>query len=179
MGCWGITAFESDDGLDSVEFIRKNISSDGKLELGKIIEMMQRENYRLYEVTDGVSHSCPMALAEVIVKLTGQDFSDLDYDEEWAKNKSKFSSITSFPASKESLQWLRDYLSDTLKYAKESAEFFQNWGGWFKEIDWHGWQDHMLTLVSHLDTFLDSPGNQIELLKPQQQENGPVMDQTF
>lgn len=23
MGCWGITAFESDEGLDTVEFIRR------------------------------------------------------------------------------------------------------------------------------------------------------------
>jgi len=115
--------------------------------------------------------------------LIGQDFSDLDYDEEWAKNKSKFSTITSFIASKESLQWLRDYLSDTLKYAKENAEFRakygEKWGGWFEESNWHGWQDHMVTLVSHLDTFLASPGDQIELIKPQEQENGPIMDQSF
>ncbi len=80
MGCWGITAFESDAGLDSVEFIRKNIPGDGRLELGKIIEAMQKENYLVYDVTDGLSHSGPMALVEVIIKMNGWDFSDLDYD---------------------------------------------------------------------------------------------------
>ena len=32
MGCWGITAFESDAGLDAVDFIRNNLPEDGKLQ---------------------------------------------------------------------------------------------------------------------------------------------------
>lgn len=30
MGCWGITAFESDEGLDALGCIRKNLPKDGK-----------------------------------------------------------------------------------------------------------------------------------------------------
>lgn len=40
MGCWGITAFESDSGLDSVDFIRENLLNNEKLELEKIIEAL-------------------------------------------------------------------------------------------------------------------------------------------
>jgi hypothetical protein len=163
MGCWGITAFESDAGLDAIHFIRKNLPDDGKINLGKIIEAMQREKCRIYNVTDGESHSGPMALAELMVKLHDKDFSDLDYV------KNMFSDIISFNASKESLQWLRDYLYDTLKYAKESAElrakYGENWGGWLEEGDWHCWQSHMLMLVSKIDTYLTSPDNQIQLIR--------------
>ncbi|WP_313180783.1 DUF4259 domain-containing protein [Lacrimispora sp.] len=183
MGCWGITAFESDAGLDSVEFIRKNIPGDGRLELGKIIEAMQKENYRVYDVTDGSSHSGPMALAEVIIKMNGWDFSDLDYDGGPYRKEKKFGDITSLSASRESLQWLRNYISDTLKYAKENAEFRakygEKWSGWFEESNWYGWQDHMVTLIGQLDTFLASSGDQMELLSPREREKAPINKQTF
>lgn len=187
MGCWGITAFESDAGLDTVGLIRKNLPEDGRLDLGKIIEVMQKKNGRVYDVTEGHSHTGPMALAEILVKFLNRDISELDYDEDWAKNDNKFSSITSFAASKESVQWLRDYISDTLKYAKENAEFraenatneCDQWGGWFEEKNWHDWQNHMSMLVSHLDGLLSSPESQFELIRPQEQINGPVMGQSF
>jgi len=60
MGCWGITAFESDDGLDAVNFFRGNLPKDGKLELGKIIEAMQKDEGYVPDVTDGHSHSGPI-----------------------------------------------------------------------------------------------------------------------
>ena len=33
MGCWGITAFESDAGLDALAAIRTQIQKDGTLKL--------------------------------------------------------------------------------------------------------------------------------------------------
>ena len=42
MGCWGITAFESDAGLDSVDYIRRSLPKNGSLELGSIIGTLQR-----------------------------------------------------------------------------------------------------------------------------------------
>jgi len=167
MGCWGITAFESDAGLDAIHFIRRNLPNDGSIDLGKIIEVMQRKKCRIYDVTDGESHSGPMALAELIVKFHDKDFSDLD--DERNNTENKFSNITCFSASKESLQWLRDYLFDTLKYARENADFRSqygvNWGGWFEEADWHEWQSHMSMLVSKIDTYLASPNNLIDLIR--------------
>lgn len=41
MGCWGITAFESDTGVDTVDFIRSKLPENGVLELEKIIEEMR------------------------------------------------------------------------------------------------------------------------------------------
>jgi hypothetical protein len=180
MGCWGITAFESDAGLDAVEFIRRNLPEDGKLELGKIIEALWQDEWNApSDVNNAESHTSPMALAEILVKFLDRDISGLDYDEEWAAKDKKFSTITSFAASKESVRWLRDYVSDTLQQVKKNAElrakYGEEWGGWFKEKDWIGWQEHMTTLASRLDTLLVSSENHIELIPPQGQENGPSM----
>jgi len=180
MGCWGITAFESDAGLDAVSIIRDKLPEDGRLELGKIIEAMRQNEWGVPDVTDGLSHTGPMALAEIIMKFKDQGISDLDYDEEWAAKDNKFSSLTSFTAAKESVQWLRDYLSDTLKYAKENAEFmakqgeheWDQWGGWFKEENWHGWQNHMSMLIDRLDALLASSESQFELIHPQRPPQG-------
>lgn len=179
MGCWGITAFESDAGLDSVGYIRQNLPRDGKLELEKIIEALQKDDVRLPEVTDGQSHTSPMALAEIVVKFLDHDTGGLDYDDDWAAKDKKFADITSFSASKESLQWLRDYISDTLQYARENAKFSARkstrQGGWFEEQDWLDWQWHMEKLTVRLDELIASPENRVELLQPRQQENGPAM----
>ncbi len=182
MGCWGITAFESDAGLDAVGFIRRNLPEDGKLELGKIIEALRQDKWNAPpDVTDAGSHTSPMALAEILVKFLDQDIDSLDYDEEWAAEDNKFSTITSFTASGESIRWLRDYVSVTLQHVKENAEFRakygEHWGGWREEKSWIGWQEHMATLVSRLDTLLASPGSHIELIPSQEQENGPVIGQ--
>jgi len=184
MGCWGITAFESDAGLDAAGFIRDNLPEDGKLELGKIIEAMRQDEWNAPPYAAlGESHTGPMALAEIMVKFLDRDISDLDYDEEWAKGDNKFSSVTSFTATRKSVQWLRDYLSDTLKNAKENATSrakygnseWDKQGGWREKKKWHGWQNHMSTLVSRLDTLLASPEKQFELIPPQEQTSGPVM----
>ncbi|WP_166083212.1 DUF4259 domain-containing protein [Erysipelothrix anatis] len=187
MGCWGITAFEPDTGLDAVGLIRKNLPENGKLELGKIIEVMQAERWLVPDTDDAYHHTGPMALAETIVKFLDRDFSDLDYDEDWAKKDKKFSSVTSFTSSKESIQWLRDYISDTLKYAKENAmlsaehaaDECDKQGEWFKESDWIDWQNHMSALVNRMDTILTLPENQIDLLQLLGQETGPIMGQSF
>lgn len=175
MGCWGITAFESDAGLDAVGLIRENLPEDGRLELEKLIADLRQDSWNApSDVTDGESHTSPMALAEIMVKFLDHDMAGLDYDGDKAAQDKKFSSVTSFSASKESVQWLRDYISDTLKYAKENAVDDSKWGGWFKEKDWIGWQKHMEGLTGRLDVLLASPENHIELLLPQEQENSSI-----
>lgn len=94
----------------------------------------------------------------------------------WTAEDNKFGAISSFTASIESVQWLRDYLSDTLKYARENekfqAEHGTKWNGWFEEKDWIGWQEHMTSLVSRLDTLIQLSASQtIDLLSPQIQES--------
>ena len=188
MGCWGITAFESDSGLDAVGFIRSNLPEDGKLELAKIIETMRQDEWNTpSDVTNGESHTGPMALAEIMMNFLDGSASDMDYDEEWAADDNKFKAVTSFTTDRDSVQWLREYLSDTLKYAKVNAEFrakqgaheWDRWGGWRTEELWQGWQDHMSALVSRLDGLLALPEDQAELIRPQEQANGPVMGQSI
>lgn len=176
MGCWGITAFESDAGLDAVGLIRENLPEDGRLELEKLIETLRQDSwYAPPDVANGEPHTSPMALAEIMVKFLDRDMKGLDYDEEWASQDKKFHSVTSFTASKESVKWLRDYVSDTLRHAKENAEsqaeYGGKWGGWFQEQDWLSWQKHMDGLVGRLDVLLAAPENRIELISRQGQEN--------
>lgn len=45
MGCWGITALESDAGLDTVGFIRRHLPKDGRLQLEKIVEALKRDDW--------------------------------------------------------------------------------------------------------------------------------------
>ena len=40
MGCWGITALESDNGLDAVRCVRYNLPADGQLDLGEMLERL-------------------------------------------------------------------------------------------------------------------------------------------
>ena len=181
MGCWGITAFESDAGLDAVQMVRKNLPEDGRLELEKLIEVLRQDGWSAPpDVTDGDSHTSPMALAEIVVKFLDRDMDELDYSEKWAAQDRKFSSITSFSASKESVQWLHDYISDTLKYAKENAAGSRKWSGWFEEKNWIGWQKHMEGLADRLEVLLAFSENRIELLSSQEygvicKSDSPVM----
>lgn len=179
MGCWGITAFESDAGLDAVIFIRENLPKDGKLVIEKIIEALKGDVWNApSEVSDGEAHTSPMALAEVMLKCMDQDMENLDLSEAWAADDKKFSDLTSFSASKESIQWLRNYLADTLVHAREHGQSEGNkrrWNGWFQEKDWIGWQEHMEMLVNRLDTLCSLEENQIDLLPFRQKENCQVL----
>lgn len=177
MGCWGITAMQSDDGLDTVEFIRGRLPKDGKLELSAIIQsLLQDEWNRPSEVTDGQPHTSPMALAEIMVKFLEHDLGSLDHDVGPHMRQNEFSTVTSFTATKESIQWIRNYIADTLRYSRRNAMESQDrkWGGWFKEENWMGWQEHMTYLVGCLDVLLSSVGSQVELVNMKDQECIPI-----
>lgn len=170
MGCWGITAFESDAGLDSIDYIRSILPSDGRMKLAAVVAALQREQVLLPDVCDAEAHSSPMALAELIVKFTDHDMDGLDYDEEWAKKNKRFSDLISCESSKESLRWVRDYLLDTLKYARRNAQQNGDWNGWLQKADWTAWQEHMEALAARLDGLLASPRDPVELLSYGSQE---------
>jgi len=165
MGCWGITAFESDAGLDAVGFIKKNLPKNGKIELETIIEALRQENWNAPpDVEQAGSHTSAMALAEIMVKFIDRDIGSLDR---------KFSTVTSFSASRESLLWLQDYISGSLQHAKLSAKYDgEKWGGWFEKKNCIGWQEHMKTLTNRLDMLLAIGGDRIELIASQQQQTG-------
>ena len=170
MGCWGITAFESDAGLDAVDLIRDNLPDDGKMDLKTMIRLLQEDGLcSPQDVTDGDSHSSPMALAEIIVKFRNKDMTGLDADLYVPKGR-KFAFMTSFTADKESIGWLQGYLTDTLKYSRGNAANGRKWNGWFKENDWNSWQNHMECLIRHMDELLSTSEDTIELIQPETQE---------
>lgn len=107
---------------------------------------------------------------ERYMDTTAQEYAELRYDEEWAAEDNKFRSITSFTASRASLRELRDYLADTLKYARIRAErqikAGELPGGWFDPKDWDGWQKHMEGLIHRLDGVLALEGSTLELAHP-------------
>ncbi len=176
MGCWGITAFESDAGLDAVCFIREHLPENGSLKLEELIQALRQDNWNApSEISSGESHTSPMALAEIVIKFADHDMDGLDYAGEWAVKDKKFGSITSFEASKESLRWLRDYLVDTLQSAVKNAEQGRKWNGWFEKKNWVGWQEHMAALAGRLDGLLAAPEECVELVPVQQPEAGQVM----
>lgn len=129
MGCWEITAFESDVGLEAIDFIRRNLPEDGKLYLEKIIEALCQDNWNVpADAKIAESHTRPLALAEMLIKFLDKDIDDLDYKESRTANERKFSAITSFTASREFVLRLRDYISDTLEHERENAKFRVQYG---------------------------------------------------
>ncbi|MBR0596411.1 DUF4259 domain-containing protein [Sinanaerobacter chloroacetimidivorans] len=186
MGCWGITAFESDAGLDAKGFIRENLPEDGKLELEKILEGLQHDAWNAPpDVMNAESHTSPMALAEIIVKFLDREVDSLDNAGAWAEKEKKFGAVTSFTATREVVRWLRDYLCDTLNYAMKGAEERRKWGGWFQKKDWHAWQNHMAVLIGRLDGVLSAEGQSLVLFskaepnEKQETDMGMTMQQSI
>lgn len=167
MGCWGITAFQSDTGLDAIEYIRKALPTDGKLKLSDALSVLKKEKY-IEPVTSMWSHTGPMALAELYFKFVDKDISNLDYDEEWAKDDNKFSSLKSFVADKDTLKFLRDYIENSLNYCVANAHYANSW---FKQENWFKWQDHMKNLVNRLDEHVNRPEALIEVMNQAESEN--------
>lgn len=173
MGCWGITAFESDTGLDAVEYIRKALPADGKLKLSEALSVLKKEKC-IEPITSMWSHTGPMALAELYFKFADKDIGSLDYDDELFKNDNKFSALKSFAADKNTLRFLRDYIENSLNYSVAHEEYANSW---FKQEDWIKWQDHMRNLANHLDEHIMKPEDLIEVVsqKDVETENSPQM----
>ena len=45
MGCWGITAFESDAGLDAISLIRKHLPEQGDVELRQMLAWLKADSW--------------------------------------------------------------------------------------------------------------------------------------
>ena len=135
-------------------------------ELAENIRIMDQEDGALLKYLSVLEVEQPATLQEALRFSIELD----DYDEEWAAEDNKFRSITSFTASRASLRELRDYLADTLKYARIRAErqikAGELPGGWFDPKDWDGWQKHMEGLIHRLDGVLALEGSTLELAHP-------------
>lgn len=178
MGAWGITAFESDAGLDVVDAIRKSLPEDGRLTLQTILESVKTSQWR--ELTDpklGNSHTSPLAVTELIFRIQDGNYSSLDYEDALSQEDKKFKDLSSFTADKESLLWLKDYLIEDLAAARNNAALpFNPNNGWFHREDWEGWQSHMESVIERLGELLDRPEDEIDLLENgQAQEDAPAL----
>ena len=163
MGSWGITALQSDIGLDAVSDIRGFFLDNQPLILSDILHFLEQDKFYAPPAEEGVSHTGILALSEIIVTgFLDRDFSRIDLLPE----EKSFSEVGYFNATKQSVQWLRDYLEQTLHSAVDNAESnaaVDKWNGWFKEENWVGWQEHMKSIVDRLDTLLTFPTDPINL----------------
>lgn len=54
MGCWGITAFESDTGLDAIGLIRNHLPEQGDVKLQQMIDWLRADSWNAPpEVSEG------------------------------------------------------------------------------------------------------------------------------
>lgn len=182
MGAWGITAFESDTGLDVIDAIRNRLPKDGRLTLKSLIEFVQNSN-EWSEFDDpqlGNSHTSPLTVAELIFKIQDNDYTAVDYEEEWAKEYPKFQELSSFTADKESLLWLKDYLKENLAAARNNAvnstDPVDPYNGWFYKENWEEWQRHMETMIERMGELHERPEDEVELLSVEQtQEDAQIL----
>ena len=80
MGCWGISALQSDSGLDAISYVRKKLLWEGRLDLDTVIDTLQKSSWnRPPEASEGLSHTSFMAVAELIVLYLNKDAASLDY----------------------------------------------------------------------------------------------------
>ena len=191
MGCWGITSFESDSGLDAVSTIRGAIPENGQMDIAQVIKVMRKDDWCVPDASLGHSHSGPIALADVLGKLYDGDLSRLDYDDDWADDDNKFASLTACTVDKDSLGWLRGYLAETLRLRRADADrwaqqgedtssaFRKEWSGWREKEDWLGWQDYISSLVGRLDGFLAMQAESIDLLAAKSPVEEQGMEQTI
>ncbi len=181
MGAWGTTAFESDAGLDVVSAIRNSLPDDGRLTLHSILESVKSSEWRdLAEPQLGNSHTSPLAVTELIFRIQDGNYTSLDYEDALSQKDKKFKDLSSFTADKESILWLKDYLTENLKAARNNAATSTDpanpYNGWFYKENWDGWQTHMESLIERLGDLLERPVDEINLLEDgQTQADAPTL----
>ena len=81
MGCWGITALQSDSGLDAIGYIRDKLLEDGVLDLEIIIDTLRISSWnRPPKASEGPSHTSLMAVAELIIIYLDKEAASLGYE---------------------------------------------------------------------------------------------------
>lgn len=167
MGSWGITAFESDTGLDTMIILHDHLPTDGHWDLAGLIEVLKEsKDISLSDPKEGHPVTSPMALAEMLMGYLDGQARDMG----WAyqeRPEPNFDSVRTFTMDKPSLQWLRTHLDDTLRCARRNAAMEGNFGGWFMEQDWIDCQKHMQGLVDRLDRLIQRPESTFDLLAPE------------
>lgn len=150
MGCWGVKAFESDEGLDALEWIRNHIPEDGCLRLKELLEQLKLDEWcRPPAAENGESHSSTMLIAELMESFQNGTIEEWEY-----LPNNPFEKVVSFLVEKESVKEMCEYLSKTLESARKNTQDNQ-WNGWFEETNWNKWQEHMESLIETMRKILE------------------------
>ena len=165
MGCWGVKAFESDEGLDSLEWIRNHILEDGCLHLKKLLDQLKLDEWcRPPAAENGESHSSTMLIAKLMESFQNDTIDEWEY-----LPNNPFEKVVSFLVEKESVKEMCEYLSKTLESARKNTQDNQ-WNGWFEETNWNEWQEHMESLIETLRKILEQDGDVLDLIPQTKQE---------
>lgn len=172
MGCWGITALESDTGLDVIEMIRDNITEDQRLDMDQALHILKADfSECIPDVKRGIPHTGPMMILEVICMYLDGRCRSIDWP--WEPTNRCFSELTSLSISKKTLQEISGYLRETLLYSRENARNpdGRKWNGWIHEKDWKAWQSYMEALIERVNALMDLAGDPIEFVQNNLQLN--------
>ena len=165
MGCWGVKAFESDEGLDALEWIRNHIPEDGCLRLKELLEQLKLDEWcRPPAAENGESHSSTMLIAELMESFQNGTIEEWEY-----LPNNPFEKVVSFLVEKESVKEMCEYLSKTLESARKNTQDNQ-WKGWFEETNWNKWQEHMESLIETMRKILEQDGEVLDLIPQTKQE---------
>ena len=135
MGCWGIKALESDEGLDIIIELEKILPKDGHLQLEKLSGGSKCWDAYGDVCEDGKVHTKPMVLAEVIMAyLDGEQYRLYGGSDKKSKEMN-FAKITQFEGKRKTVMVIRNYLKDMLRRSRERSKEYQ-WNGWLKEENW-------------------------------------------
>lgn len=111
MGCRGVKAFESDEGLDVLEWIINHIPEDGCLRLKEFLNQLKLDEWcRPPAAENGEYHSSTMLIAELMESFQNGTIEEWEY-----LPKNSFEKVVSFLVEKESVEEMREYLSKTLE----------------------------------------------------------------
>ena len=185
MGCFGVRAFDSDDGMDAIDTLRASLPPAGiAFELKAAIRTLLDTPDMVPDANKGLMHAGPVALTELLIRYKDGSVDVLDSDDE---EPIKFAAVEALIVDHRSVSWMHDYLSNILRvrveYAdrqeKESGDDRTSWGGWREKSDWLLWQKHMAKLMGFLDTLIlkakDGPFDLLEAEIDEPEDEEPAL----
>jgi Domain of unknown function (DUF4259) len=153
MGAWGITALESDQGLDVVDFVKRFVSNikaqPVNIDMAELINAMKKEGFfgRNFEEVDFYFDNAAMALAELYLmfKHTGK----LDYDDE-NQSQDLAKRVKSFVADKAALSFILQYLNDIKSEKPDKYGNREIIELWRESGSWDEWKANLTNLIEEL-----------------------------
>ena len=181
MERWEMILSRTNKELDVVTYIREHLPENGELDLAALLQDVQKRESTPSDVREGDSCFEMMAVAEIVMGCLHDDLSGLDDEKKGMGQHQKSQSITSFTAGKKDILRLRDYLCDSLYYARKYVLTSKKLigGDGFMDKDWHNWQEHMGSLIQCLDGLLVRSEGTVDLCSAPSIQKGEMMQTSF